>query len=211
MGTASVDKKLQAACPAHPYSPPCPPPRPHSLVPTPSTYTYPQHTHTNTRTHTHKRKKTRTTLHTHARAKKKKTKNTTTQNQKINQPAAPRAARSPAEAGLDLAAVPPRRAPPKRHFDIKKEYKKVIKEGKKAKTALENAIEQHAEMVVENSEDVFDARVLARKLRDDIAYRVRQYSYSIMNNTQNYRDWLQEDYERKLKRRINQICRERDM
>ncbi len=97
------------------------------------------------------------------------------------------------------------------HFDIKKEYKKVIKEGKKAKTALENAIEQHAEMVVENSEDVFDARVLARKLRDDIAYRVRQYSYSIMNNTQNYRDWLQEDYERKLKQRINQICRERDM
>ena len=97
------------------------------------------------------------------------------------------------------------------HFDIKKEYKKVIKEGKKAKTALENAIEQHAQMVVENSEDVFDARVLARKLRDDIAYRVGQYSYSIMNNTQNYRDWLQEDYERKLKRRINQICRERDM
>ena len=97
------------------------------------------------------------------------------------------------------------------HFNIKKEYKRVIKEGKKAKTALENAIEQHAEMVIENSEDVFDARILARKLKDDIAYRVRQYSYSIMNNTQNYRDWLQEDYERKLKLRINQICRERDM
>ena len=97
------------------------------------------------------------------------------------------------------------------YFDIKKEYKKVIKEGKKAKMALENAIEQHAEMVVENSEDIFDARVLARKLKDDIAYRVRMYSYSIMNNTQNYRDWLQEDYERKLKLRVNQICRERDM
>lgn len=97
------------------------------------------------------------------------------------------------------------------YFDIKKEYKKVIAEGQKAKTALENAIEQHALMVVDNSEDVFDARILARKLKHDINYRVRQYSYSIMNNTHNYRDWLQEDYERKLKQRINQICRERDM
>ncbi len=96
-------------------------------------------------------------------------------------------------------------------FDIKAEYKKVVGKGLKAKTALDNAVEQHAEMVVDNSEDVFDARILARKLRDDIAYRVRLYSYSIMNNTQNYRDWLQEDYERKLRLRINQICTERDM
>ncbi len=96
-------------------------------------------------------------------------------------------------------------------FDIKAEYKRVVKEGLKAKTALDNAVEQHAEMVIENSEDVFDARILARKLRDDIAYRVRLYSYSIMNNTKNYRDWLQEDYERKLRLRINQICTERDM
>ncbi|WP_366520086.1 hypothetical protein [uncultured Dokdonia sp.] len=66
-------------------------------------------------------------------------------------------------------------------------------------------------MVVDNSEDMFDARILARKLKEDIAYRVRQYSYSIMNTTQNYRDWLQEDYERKLRLRINQICTERDM
>ncbi|RMB64200.1 DEAD/DEAH box helicase [Dokdonia sinensis] len=96
-------------------------------------------------------------------------------------------------------------------FDIKSEYKKAIGQGLKAKTVLDNAVEQHAEMVVENSEDVFDARVLARKLRDDIAYRIRLYSYSIMNNTQNYRDWLQEDYERKLRLRINQMCTERDM
>lgn len=96
-------------------------------------------------------------------------------------------------------------------FDIKKEYKRVVAQGLKAKTALDNAVEQHALMVVDNSEDVFDARILARKLKEDIAYRVRLYSYSIMNNTQNYRDWLQEDYERKLRTRINQICTERDM
>ncbi len=97
------------------------------------------------------------------------------------------------------------------YFDIKAEYKKVIAQGKKAKTALDNAVEQHAQIVVENSEDVFDARILARKLKDAIAYRVRQYSYSIMNNTQNYKDWLQEEYERKLRLRINQIFTERDL
>ena len=96
------------------------------------------------------------------------------------------------------------------YFDIKAEYKKVIAQGKKAKTALDNAVEQHAQIVVENSEDVYDARILARKLKDDIAYRVRQYSYSIMNNTQNYKDWLQEEYERKLRLRINQIFTQRD-
>ena len=96
------------------------------------------------------------------------------------------------------------------YFDIKAEYKKVVAQGKKAKTALDNAVEQHAQIVVENSEDVYDARILARKLKDDIAYRIRQYSYSIMNNTQNYKDWLQEDYERKLRLRINQIFTERD-
>ena len=96
------------------------------------------------------------------------------------------------------------------YFDIKTEYKKVLAEGKKAKIALDNAVEQHAQLVVENSEDVFDARILARKLKEDITYRVRQYSFCIMNNTQNYKDWLQEDYERKLRLRINQIFTERD-
>ena len=97
------------------------------------------------------------------------------------------------------------------YFDIKKAYKNAIKSGLKAKIALEEAVEQHAIMCVDNSEDVFDARILTRKLRDDIAYRVRQYCYCIMNNTKNYKEWLQEDYERKLKTRVNQICRERDM
>jgi hypothetical protein len=57
---------------------------------------------------------------------------------------------------------------------------------------------------VENSEDVFDARILAKKLKEEIAYRVRQYTYCIMNNTKNYKEWLEEDYERKLRLSISQ-------
>jgi len=89
------------------------------------------------------------------------------------------------------------------HFDIKAEYKKVFAEGGKSKIVLERSIEQHAIICVENSEDVFDARILAKELKDEIAYRVRQYSYCIMNNTKNYKEWLEEDYERKLRSSIS--------
>ena len=89
-------------------------------------------------------------------------------------------------------------------FDIKAEYKKVFAQGLKSKTVLERSIEQHARICVENSEDVFDARILAKQLKEEIAYRVRQYSYCIMNNTKNYKEWLEEDYERKLRLNISQ-------
>jgi len=89
-------------------------------------------------------------------------------------------------------------------FDVKAEYKKVFALGLKSKTVLERSIEQHAKICVENSEDVFDARILAKKLKEEISYRVRQYSYCIMNNTKNYKEWLEEDYERKLRLNISQ-------
>ena len=85
------------------------------------------------------------------------------------------------------------------NFDIKEEYKKVVAQNLKSKTALERSIEQHARICVENSENVFDARILAKQLRDEIVYRVRLYSYCIMNNTNNYKEWLVEDYERRLR------------
>ncbi len=88
-------------------------------------------------------------------------------------------------------------------FDVKEEYKKVFAQGLKSKLVLERSIEQHAQICVENSEDVFDARLLAKELKEDISYRVRQYSYCIMNNTKNYKEWLEEDYERKLRSSIS--------
>lgn len=88
-------------------------------------------------------------------------------------------------------------------YDIKEEYKKVFAQGLKSKVVLERSIEQHAQICVENAEDVFDARILAKELQEEIAYRVRQYSYCIMNNTKNYKEWLEEDYERKLRSSIS--------
>ena len=62
-------------------------------------------------------------------------------------------------------------------FDVKEEYEKAIKMGIKSKIVLDKSIEQHCQMCVENSEDVFDARILSRLLNDDIADRIKKYSY----------------------------------
>ncbi|GAA3523445.1 DEAD/DEAH box helicase family protein [Aquimarina addita] len=90
-------------------------------------------------------------------------------------------------------------------FDIEEEYAKTKRNGLRSKSVLEKSIEQHALMCAENSEDVFDARMLSKLLDDDIEFRVRRYSYCISKSTKNYRDWLQEDYNRKLRSRINKV------
>lgn len=91
------------------------------------------------------------------------------------------------------------------NFDVEANYDEIVSKGLKSKAVLERSIEQHAQMCVENSEDVFDARLLAKELEDDIAYRIRLFSYCISNSTKNYRDWLKEDYQRKLRLKINQL------
>jgi superfamily II DNA or RNA helicase len=88
-------------------------------------------------------------------------------------------------------------------YDVKAEYKRIFALGQRSKIVLENSIEQHAQICLENAEDVFEARILAKQLQEEIQFRVRQYSYCIMNNTKNYKEWLEEDYERKLRSNIS--------
>jgi superfamily II DNA or RNA helicase len=92
---------------------------------------------------------------------------------------------------------------PNDDFDIKEEYKKVTRQGHKSMKAIENSIAQHSELVIANSEDVFEARELAKLLHDDICYRIKQYCYCIMNSTKNYKDWLLEEYTRRLRLSFN--------
>ena len=88
-------------------------------------------------------------------------------------------------------------------FDVKAEYKDVIGSGKKSFTVIERSIEQHSKICIENSKDVYDARDLVKLLQDEIAYRIKQYCYCIMNSTDNYKDWLFEEYNRKLRISFN--------
>lgn len=89
-------------------------------------------------------------------------------------------------------------------FDVKVEYDEAIKQGLKSKIVLDKSIEQHCKLCVENSEDVFDARILSRLLNDDISDRIKKYSYCIIKSTKNYVQWLEDDYKRRLSTMINQ-------
>jgi len=88
-------------------------------------------------------------------------------------------------------------------FDVKAEYKEVLNSNQKSFTVIERSIAQHSQICIENSEDVFDARELIKDLQDEIAYRIKQYCYCIMNSTQNYKDWLFEEYNRRLRISFN--------
>ena len=88
-------------------------------------------------------------------------------------------------------------------FDVKVEYKDVINLGKKSFTVIERSIEQHSKVCIENSADVYEARDLTKDLQDEIAYRIKQYCFCIMNSTQNYKDWLYEEYNRRLRMSFN--------
>ncbi len=88
-------------------------------------------------------------------------------------------------------------------FDVKTEYKDVINLGKKSFTVIERSIAQHSKICIDNSEDVYEARELIKDLQDEIAYRIKQYCYCIMNSTQNYKEWLFEEYNRKLRISFN--------
>ena len=89
-------------------------------------------------------------------------------------------------------------------FDIKERYKELFSMGQRPKKVLEESIEQHALMCIENSSNITEARQLMILLEDDIKNRVKQYTYCIMNTTKNYKEWLEEDYNRKLRSKLVQ-------
>ena len=88
------------------------------------------------------------------------------------------------------------------HFDVDKTYVESIKKGKSSKTVLEKAINHHSIMCVENSEDEFDALILVKELNDDIDYVIKRYSKCISKSTDNFLDWLTQDYKKRLRTNI---------
>ncbi len=88
------------------------------------------------------------------------------------------------------------------HFDVDKTYVESIKNGKSSKTVLEKAINHHSLICVENSEDEFDALILVKELNDDIDYLIKRYSKCISKSTDNFLDWLTQDYKKRLRTNI---------
>jgi len=85
------------------------------------------------------------------------------------------------------------------YYDIKKAYVDSVRNGETSKVILERSIEQHAKICIENSEDVYDALDLAKKLGDDIDFRIDRYTKCISKSTHNFVTWLKNDYRLKLR------------
>lgn len=84
------------------------------------------------------------------------------------------------------------------YFDMKFIYIDTIRSGESSKRVLEKSIEHHAKMCIENSEDVFDALILARMLGEEIDDRINRYAKCISKSTHNFVTWLKDDYRKKL-------------
>lgn len=83
-------------------------------------------------------------------------------------------------------------------FDIRKEYADLMKMGAKTKDVLQKSMDQHANIIKENSKEFSQAIELMKMLEPDIKSRLKHYSYCISRSTDNYVQWLQEEYTRKL-------------
>ena len=88
------------------------------------------------------------------------------------------------------------------YFDVDKTYVESLQRGKSSQTVLEKAIHHHPVMCVENSEDEFDALILVKELNDDIDYVIKRYSKCISKSTDNFLDWLTQDYKKRLRTSI---------
>ncbi|MEO8933084.1 MAG: DEAD/DEAH box helicase, partial [Xanthomarina sp.] len=85
------------------------------------------------------------------------------------------------------------------YFNIKETYIDAVRNGESSKVVLERSIEHHAKICIENSEDMYDALDLAKKLGDDIDYRIHRYAKCISKSTFNFIEWLKDDYRKKLR------------
>lgn len=87
-------------------------------------------------------------------------------------------------------------------FDVKQEYENCMKANRHSKYVIQESIDQHAKICIENADDLWDALDLAKLLQEDIQDRIRQYSYCTIKTTKNYLIWLEEDYTRRLNAQI---------
>lgn len=89
-------------------------------------------------------------------------------------------------------------------FNIGEAYDNAVKRGDRPKVVIEESIDQHVMICAENSEDLWDARDLAKLLEDEIEFRARKYGECLAKSTPSYVKWLREEYMRKLNVRLIQ-------
>jgi len=87
-------------------------------------------------------------------------------------------------------------------FSMKKVYDECVQTGRKGKDAVDISLENHFEVICENSEDVYDGLNLLNDLQDDIERRLKHYTKCITKATDSYLKWLLETYNRQLTQKL---------
>lgn len=83
-------------------------------------------------------------------------------------------------------------------FDMEKACQWALKNNIRLKSVLDDSLNQHISMCVENAENALKARMLSKLLHDDIESRLTKYLVFMSNTTKNYKEWLFEEYKKKL-------------
>ena len=94
-------------------------------------------------------------------------------------------------------------------FDIEDEHRNAISQNLRSKVVIEKSLEQHSSMCVDNTVELYDAKLLAKELHDDIESRMKRYANCLSHCSKNYREWLIEDYKLKLILMIGKKVREK--
>lgn len=89
-------------------------------------------------------------------------------------------------------------------FDIREEYALLMRMGARTKEVLNKSMLQHSEIIIENSDSYDSALELVKMLEPDIKSRIKHYSYCISRSTDNYVQWVQEEYTRKLQQLLRE-------
>lgn len=87
-------------------------------------------------------------------------------------------------------------------FDVLQHYQQAMQQDEKAMSVMNHSIEQHAQMCMDNAGTVQSALELTMVLDKEIDWRIKEFCKCLGSVTKNYRQWLGEDYRKKLSKRI---------
>ena len=87
-------------------------------------------------------------------------------------------------------------------FSMRDVYLDCIASGRKGKDAVDESLNNHFEVIAENSADMYDGIMLLEELQEDVERRLKHYTKCITKTTDAYLSWLKETYNRQLSQRI---------
>ncbi|MBI3135618.1 MAG: DEAD/DEAH box helicase family protein [Bacteroidetes bacterium] len=87
-------------------------------------------------------------------------------------------------------------------FSMRDIYLDCIATGRKGKDAVDISLNNHFEVIAENSADMYDGILLLEELQEDVERRLKHYTKCITKTTDSYLSWLKETYNRQLSQRI---------